>query len=72
MVVADAARDSTTAVLTPAVCGRMRDLWTTSGGDHRAVHDQLRSWAAGIYTTESTTDLLINARGGTFASPSQC
>jgi hypothetical protein len=50
----------------------MRDLWTTSGGDHRAVHDQLRSWAAGIYTTESTTDLLINARGGTFASPSQC
>ena len=36
------------------------------------VHDQLRSWAAGIYTTEAATDLLINARGGTFASPSQC
>ena len=33
------------------------------------VHRQLRVWAAGIYTTEAATDLLIRAHGGRFASP---
>jgi hypothetical protein len=32
------------------------------------VHQQLRVWAAGIYTTEAATDLLIRAHGGRFAS----
>lgn len=33
------------------------------------VHDQLRAWAKGIYTTEAATELLIRAFGGRFADP---
>lgn len=33
------------------------------------VHQQLRVWAAGIYTTEAATHLLIRALGGRFACP---
>lgn len=33
------------------------------------VHDQLRSWAKGMYTIEAATELLIRAFDGRFADP---
>ena len=33
------------------------------------IHDQLRAWAKGMYTTEAATELLIRAFDGRFAEP---
>ncbi len=35
------------------------------------IHDQLRAWARGMYTTEAATELLIRAHHGTFVDPSR-
>jgi hypothetical protein len=35
------------------------------------VHDQLRAWARGLYTTEAATELIIRAFNGRFATTGQ-
>lgn len=39
-------------------------------GTTQQVHQEPRAWAAGVYTSEAATELLIGALGGTFESVS--